>query len=631
MIMLSPIFILSIAIIVLLFLIIFGKFSTKQCAIFTAASLLLTLLVSIFIGYQILTHSETMSGIGSDNRQIAVITPSGKQINKTGDQTVQIVNPTESGNSASLPKEKQVTNQKIGDDQNSATDATKPTISNEEDAKEEPTATLADPIAPAQSLAAIQLEKIEPTVSQLEIKKSDLEDTTWQATHATALFACDGYGFLYSSLILLIATLVCCFAYQWFKLEQSKNGLFYLILLFTTLGGVILVFASHLISLFLGFELLSIPFIGLIGYQYTQKHSLEAAIKYMVLSAIATAFLLMGIAFYYAATGELTFSGLSYQLSTVTLLSTLLLMGVCLMLVGIGFKLSLVPFQLWLPDVYQGASTIVALLFSTVGKVAIFCAIARLFLLAPIVNNETIRTILIVMALCSILWGNLFALMQSNIKRLLAYSSIAHFGYLMTALIAVQYQVLALETIGVYLIGYILANIALLGGVILESHSTEPQDHEKDIDLTGLFWRRPVLALSMGIGLLSLAGVPLTVGFMGRFLLVLLSVTAELWWLIGAIIIGTAIGLYFYARLIINLFMRPVNGISLKSNRYVADEQNDLTATDELLSTDKLKIKFYRLNLSEVLILLSAILILLFGIYPKWLFDLVSMAQYLTS
>ena len=443
--------------------------------------------------------------------------------------------------------------------------------------------------------------------------QTDSSEEYWKARQITALFTCDGYGLLYTSLILIIAITVSSLAYRWFVEEHLPHGLFYVILLFMTLGGITLVYASHLIALFIGIELLSIPFVGLIGYQYIQTHSLEAAVKYMILSAVASAFLLMGIAFYYASTGELTFSGLSYQLSTMSYPSNLLLMGVCLILVGIGFKLSLVPFQLWLPDVYQGAPTVVALLLSTVGKVALFCAIARLFLLAPIVNNETIRMILVMMAFLSILWGNLVALMQTSLKRLLAYSSIAHFGYLLIALISVQYQVLALETIGVYLIGYILANICILGVISLESHSNELQDHENEVDLSGLFWRRPILALTMGIGLLSLAGVPLTAGFVGRFLLVLLGVTAELWWLIAAVVIGSALGLYFYARLIINLYIRPTY------------------RDDQLLNNPVIKLKWQDIKTSELIIGLSALLILICGIYPKWLFNLVSMAQYLTT
>lgn len=579
MIALSPIFILSVTIIILLFSIFFLKIETKKCAILTISGLSLALFSAAIIGYKISINNKNITDISSDNMQLSfsLTLPTFSNLSKEKILAIETppTAPTASDNNTT---ESKITNDNITLENNSTEHK--------------------------------HVVKAPKHSSRLKLNE---DNTDWVSQEITTLFTCDGYGLLYSSLILMISIIVSCLAFRWFKQEQTSQGLFYLILVFMALGGVTLMYASHLMAFFIGVELLSIPFIGLIGYQYIQTHSLEAAVKYMILSTIASAFLLMGIAFYYAASGELTFSGLSYQLSTMTSQSPLLLMGVCLMLVGIGFKLSLVPFQLWLPDVYQGSPTIVALLLSTVGKVAIFCAIARLFLLAPIVNNETIRIILVFMAFFSILWGNLFAFIQSSLKRLLAYSSIAHFGYLFIALIAVQYQVLALETIGVYLIGYTLANITVLGVISLESHSNELRDHENEIDLSGLFWRRPILASAMGVGLLSLAGMPLTVGFIGRFLLILLGVTAELWWLMAAVVIGSALGLYFYARLVINLYLRPN------------------CRDDQLVNNPLMNIKWQDFRLSEVLIAISALLIIICGVYPKWIFNLVTMAQYLST
>ena len=572
MIALLPIFILSFAIIVLLIALFVYKLETKKCAILATSGLICALICSSILGLLISYNTPAITDISSDNMQISV--------DKSQDTKSQNTTDTDLTNEQTIAVD--------------AVPTEKETSSTQDEQISEPIDQESDDfVGPLQNI-------------------DDNAQSKWRAHQVTALFTCDGYGLLYTSLILIIAIVVASLAYQWFIQEKVEHGLFYVILLFMALGGITLVYASHLMSFCLGIEMLSIPFVGLIGYQYMQTHALEAAIKYMILSAIASSFLLMGIAFYYAATGELTFSGLSYQLSTMSYPSILLLIGICLILVGIGFKLSLVPFQLWLPDVYQGSPTIVALLLSTVGKVALFCAMARLFLLAPIVNNETIRIILVSMAFCSILWGNLSALMQRSLKRLLAYSSIAHFGYLLIALIAVQYQVLALETIGVYIIGYILANICILGVISLESHSNELQDHENEIDLSGLFWRRPVLALTMGIGFLSLAGVPLTAGFVGRFLLILLGVTAELWWLIAAVVIGSAIGLYFYARLILNLYIRPNQ-----------DEQSNYNSNNRL--------KWQDIKVSELLIVLAAVLTIVCGVYPKWLFNLVSTAQYLTT
>ncbi|MCX8664387.1 MULTISPECIES: NADH-quinone oxidoreductase subunit N [unclassified Gilliamella] len=621
MIALSPIFVISFTIIVLIILLFFIKINSKVCAIITVCGLGCALTCAVIIGYNISSSTQMITNISNDNMQISDNSDvSIQDAASSSEQTIAVdAVPTEVGaasndnNVNTQADTKKENNTEVSTSINHKTNINTETHTNIETSTNSVTYTNNEESTPVGSNV-----NTDPTTAADNNKGSnnlqaDASVPQWKASHITALFTCDNYGLLYTGLILIIAITVSSLAYRWFVQEQLPHGLFYVILLFMTLGGITLVYASHLISFFIGIELLSIPFVGLIGYQYIQTHSLEAAVKYMILSAVASAFLLMGIAFYYATTGELTFSGLSYQLSTMSYPSNLLLMGVCLILVGVGFKLSLVPFQLWLPDVYQGAPTVVALLLSTVGKVALFCAIARLFLLAPIVNNETIRMILVIMAFLSILWGNLIALMQSSLKRLLAYSSIAHFGYLLIALISVQYQVLALETIGVYLIGYILANICILGVISLESHSNELQDHENEVDLSGLFWRRPILALTMGIGLLSLAGVPLTAGFVGRFLLVLLGVTAELWWLIAAVVIGSALGLYFYARLIINLYIRPTY------------------RDDQLINNPVIKLKWQDIKISELIIALSALLILICGIYPKWLFNLVSMAQYLTT
>lgn len=559
---LSPILVLGGLVVLLLFLILLFRINTKISATITISGLVLALLLSTFISYQITSNEISEKA----------------EFNKS---------------------ETTVANAEAGSDVDIQIQDETTTEEDEQEIVDDNTAIISHDLN---------------TIGEHDMSSS-AEDhySKWRASYVTALFTSDAYGLMYCSFILLISIIVSALAFQWFTKEVAvHHGVFYLILVFSTLGGVILTYASHLISLYIGIELLSIPLVGLIGYQYSQAHTIEAAIKYMVLSAVATTFLLMGIAFYYAATGELTFSGLSFQLSILSQPSSLLLMGVCLMLVGIGFKLSLVPFQLWLPDVYQGAPAMVSLLLTTVGKVAIFCATARLFLLAPVVNNEVIRIILVVMAFGSIMWGSLLAMVQRNVKRLLAYSSIAHFGYLLIALIAVQYQVLALETIGIYLIGYMLANICILGVISLESQSTHQQDHESEMDLKGLFWRRPIMALSMAIGLLSLAGAPLTVGFIARFSLVLLSVTAELWWLVGAIVVGSSIGLYFYTKLIINLYVRPTRN---EQSRNVIN---------------KIQFSIKQIGVCEIFIVMSALLSIIFGMFPRALFVMVNAAQYLT-
>jgi NADH-quinone oxidoreductase subunit N len=593
---LAPIIIIVSAIVILLLLLLF-KTSTKICAIITAVSLAAALISTMVLGTQLykanldpnLSSSIPMKMEGRDQNSNSVVDDHSVPVKDNNDV---ISNQTDLELSKSAIAET--------DDLRASTDGL------EKSSDQDDSDSILLPEEPTNEQPAVNIQ------SEQEDGKNIISSN--KATYITPLFTCDGYGLLYTGLVLMISLVVVSFAYSWFKCSLTNQGLFYLILLFSTLGGIILVYSCHLISLFIGIELLSMPLIGLIGFQYTQTNSIEATIKYMVLSAVATSFLLLGIAYYYAATGDLTFSGLSFKLSTQSAPNALLLTSICLIMVGIGFKLSLFPFQLWLPDVFQGAPTAISLFLSTVGKMTVFCAIARLFLLAPIVNNQAIQLILIMMAFSSIVIGNLFALMQINIKRLFAYASIANFGYLFIALIAVQYQVLALETIGVYLIGYLLSNICVLGVISTESSSIQNHDKETVHDLRGLFWRKPIIAISMAIGLLSLAGMPLTIGFIGRFSLLLLSVTAELWLLVGAIVIGSVFGLYFYLRIIINLYLR--------------DDKSDISLIPSQ-QINSAEFNWKSITINDVIIVSCALLILFCGIYPELLFTLVSSARYL--
>jgi NADH-quinone oxidoreductase subunit N len=224
-----------------------------------------------------------------------------------------------------------------------------------------------------------------------------------------------------------------------------------------------------------------------------------------------------------------------------------------MMLVGLGFKLSVVPFHLWTPDVYEGGPGPAATFLATASKVAVFMLLLRLVMTAPAFQGEWLHTLLWVLALASMLVGNLLALTQSNLKRLLGYSSIAHFGYMLLVLVVADG--LAAEAGGVYLITYVLATLAAFGVVILVSSATDGEDAGSLHYYRGLFWRRPILTAVMTVAMLSLAGIPATVGFIGKFYLIALGVEAQRWWLVGGIIAGSAIGLYYYLRVIVTLFL----------------------------------------------------------------------------
>ncbi|MEG1655672.1 MAG: NADH-quinone oxidoreductase subunit N, partial [Hafnia sp.] len=230
--------------------------------------------------------------------------------------------------------------------------------------------------------------------------------------NVTPLFRVDSFSMLYIGLVLLSSLATSTFAYPWLQGYPDNRDEFYLLVLIATLGGIVLACANHLAALFIGIELISLPLFGLIGYAYRQKRSLEAAIKYTILSAAASSFLLFGMALLYAESGDLSFAGLGKSMSDSMLHEPLLLAGLGMMLVGFGFKLSLVPFQLWTPDVYQGAPAPVSTFLATASKIAIFAVLMRLFMYAPVTNSETVRLVLGIIAFCSILFGNLMAITQ---------------------------------------------------------------------------------------------------------------------------------------------------------------------------------------------------------------------------
>jgi len=374
----------------------------------------------------------------------------------------------------------------------------------------------------------------------------------------TPLLRLDAFAYFYSA-VVLVATLACVtLAHAYLGEKAGADGFpgnreeLYLLMTLSAAGGLVLVSAQHLAGFFIGLELLSVPVYGLVAYAFFNKRSLEAGIKYMVLSAAASAFLLFGMALLYAESGSLSFSGLGASLAAQGS-SLLVQAGIGMMLIGLGFKLSLAPFHLWTPDVYEGAPAPVATFLATVSKVAVFAVLLRLYQLSPATSGGWLNDALSLIAIASILIGNLLALNQSNLKRLLGYSSIAHFGYLLVALIASKG--LAVEAIGVYLVTYVLTTLGAFGVITLMSSPFQGRDADALYEYRGLFWRRPYLTAVLTVMMLSLAGIPLTAGFIGKFYVIASGVESQLWWLLGALIIGSAVGLFYYLRVMVTLYL----------------------------------------------------------------------------
>ena len=378
----------------------------------------------------------------------------------------------------------------------------------------------------------------------------------------TPLLRIDTFACYYSA-VILAATLACLTLTHAYLGGASGKGYpgnreeLYLLMLLACAGGIVLVSAQHLAGLFIGLELLSVPTYGLIAYAFFNRRSLEAGIKYMVLSAAGSAFLLFGMALLYAESGSLSFAGLGASLAAGAAHSQLVQIGVGMMLVGLAFKLSLVPFHLWTPDVYEGAPAPVSAFLATASKVAVFAVLLRLYQLSPAFADGWLGNLLSLLAVASILFGNLLALLQSNLKRLLGYSSIAHFGYLLIALIASKG--IASEAIGVYLFTYVLTSLGAFGVVTLMSTPFQGRDTDALFEYRGLFWRRPYLTAVLAIMMLSLAGIPLTAGFIGKFYVVAAGVESQQWWLLGTLILGSAIAVFYYLRVMVTLFLVEPN------------------------------------------------------------------------
>lgn len=376
----------------------------------------------------------------------------------------------------------------------------------------------------------------------------------------TPLLLIDTFACYYMALVLA-ASLACITLIHAYLGGDSGKGYpgnreeLYLLVLLSAAGGLVLVSAQHLAGLFIGLELLSVPTYGMIAYAFFNKRSLEAGIKYMVLSAAGSAFLLFGMALLYAESGNLAFADLGVSLARES--SQLVQIGIGMMLIGLAFKLSLVPFHLWTPDVYEGAPAPVAAFLATASKVAVFAVLLRLYQMSPAMSGGWLNELLTLIAIASILFGNLLALLQNNLKRLLGYSSIAHFGYLLVALIASKG--LAVEAVGVYLATYVLTSLGAFGVITLMSTPYSGRDADALYEYRGLFWRRPYLTAVLTVMMLSLAGIPLTAGFIGKFYVIAAGVEAHLWWLLGAMVLGSAIGVFYYLRVMVTLFMREPN------------------------------------------------------------------------
>lgn len=372
---------------------------------------------------------------------------------------------------------------------------------------------------------------------------------------ATKLLVMDFYALFFMGLIISSAIVTAVFSYGYLCKSNVVREEYYLLMLLAVVGACVLVASSHFISFFLGLETLSVSLYALIAYQRSRACGIEAGIKYLVLAAVSSSFLLFGMALIYFEAGTMEFGRLSLLLHN-TNSSIIYLAGSLMLLTGIGFKLGVVPFHLWTPDVYEGAPAPVTGFIATVSKGAVFALLLRYFGAYSHSQSHSLGSslflIFAVIAAVSMLAGNLMALFQNNLKRILAYSSISHLGYLLVAFLAGGE--LAVTAVMFYMTAYFVTTLGAFGTIIVLSDRAEEAGMLEHF--RSLASDRPWLAGVFAAMIFSLAGIPLTAGFVGKFYLLYAGVTSALWFLVTLLVVSSAIGLFYYLRIILIMFER---------------------------------------------------------------------------
>ena len=357
----------------------------------------------------------------------------------------------------------------------------------------------------------------------------------------------DSFAAFFNVLLLVTTILTVLISPRYLRAVHLDFGEYYALVLSAAVGMMLLAAATSLMTIFLGIELLSVALYVLSSFARTREDSQESGLKYLLLGGFATGFLLYGMALIYGATGSTTLAGIHAYVAEASGASVLLLLGIGFLAVGLAFKASAAPFHMWTPDVYQGAPTIVTTFMSVATKAAAFAAVGRVFV-ATIPSLEAQWYVpLALIAVLSMSIGNVVAITQSNLKRLLAYSGIAHAGFIFLGILPGTADGLAASLF--YIAAYAAMNFGAFA--VVTSVTSRGEDAAELSTWTGLFYRRPFLATTMAIFMLSLAGMPPTVGFFAKLFVFRALVSAHLWIPLVVGIITTVISLYYYLRVIV--------------------------------------------------------------------------------
>jgi len=373
------------------------------------------------------------------------------------------------------------------------------------------------------------------------------------------LWIVDDYDVFLSFVFLLIAAITILTSLDYLQRERMNHPEFYALLLFATAGMLMMAASNELVMVFLGLEILSIATYVMAGFRRTDLKSNESALKYFLLGSFSSAFFLYGVALIFGATGSTNLIAIANSLRSSEVQLSLVELAAGLMLIALCFKVAVAPFHIWTPDVYEGAPTPVTGFMSVGPKAAGFAVLFRVFLTAfPTIHDRWASAIWLIAALTMVL-GNVIAVVQPNIKRMLAYSSIAHAGYVAVAFAATSERGVSAALF--YLLAYSLMNLGAFAIVTILGRSEDKLVNVTDY--AGLGAKRPGLAALLSVFLLSLAGVPGTAGFAGKFFIFRAALESRLLWLTVIGVITTVISFYYYLYVIVQMYMRdPVDDFS---------------------------------------------------------------------
>jgi NADH-quinone oxidoreductase subunit N len=378
-----------------------------------------------------------------------------------------------------------------------------------------------------------------------------------------AAFVADPFSLVLKAIFLVGAILCTLMAIRFLDTEGTQAGEFYAVLVFAVIGMMFMASGNDFATIYIGLETMALSSYVLVGFSKHTRRSNEAALKYFLLGAFASAVLLYGISLVYGATGSYNLNGIAEGIAAGPRGPFVLLqVGAILVLVGMAFKVAAVPFHMWTPDAYEGAPTPVTAFISTAAKAAAFAMFLRVFLQGFIGLARDWTPLLVLLAVASMTLGNVVAILQDNVKRMLAYSSIAHAGYMLMGLIAVGAagddvltQRYGMTAVILYLIVYTFTNIGAFGLVAMLRRKDVVGENVDDF--RGLARTNPVAAAAMLVFLLSLAGIPCTSGFIGKWWLFGAAIQADYAWLAVVAVLNSTISLYYYARIVVAMYMSP--------------------------------------------------------------------------